>query len=84
MLETQTDGYFMKEKLITQVHKAVTLFERKYPAAQGLFVFFDHAHSHMKHPKDALDVDRMDVKNGGKQPFMRHSLEWLCTKNGDN
>ena len=33
MLETQTDGYFMNEKLVTQVHKAVTLFESKYPAA---------------------------------------------------
>ena len=27
MLETQTDGYFTNEKLVTQVHKAVTLFE---------------------------------------------------------
>ena len=33
MLETQTDGYFTNEKLVTQVHKAVTLFESKYPAA---------------------------------------------------
>ena len=36
MLETQTEGYFTNEMLITQLCKAVTLFEKKYPAAQGL------------------------------------------------
>ena len=45
----------------------------KYPAAQGLF-FFDHTPSHMKCPKDALDADRMNVKDGGKQPFMRDTV----------
>ena len=45
----------------------------KYPAAQGLF-FFDHTPSHMKCPKDALDADRMNVKDSGKQPFMRDTV----------
>ena len=59
--------------LIVQIHKAVTLFERKYPAAQGLFIF-DHAPSHMKCPDDALNTDKMNVKDGNKQPFMRDTV----------
>ncbi len=28
----------------------------------------------MKRPDDALNVDRMNVKDGGKQPFMRDTV----------
>ena len=35
-----------------QVHKAISLFEKKYPEAQGIFIF-DNAPSHMKKPEDA-------------------------------
>ena len=86
MLETQTEGYFTNEMLITRVRKAVTLFEKKYPAAQGLF-FFDHAPSHMKKPENALNADRMNVKDGGKQPYMKDtvwngSVQRMVTESG--
>ena len=73
LMEHQTDGYFNNDLLLTQVDKAISIFERKYPTAQGVFIF-DHAPSHMKKPEDALNVDRMNVKDGGKQPFMRDSV----------
>ena len=56
-----------------QVHKAISLFEKKYPEAQGIFIF-DNAPSHMKKPEDALNVERMNVRDGGKQPFMRDTV----------
>jgi hypothetical protein len=52
------------------VEKTITILERKYPTAQGIFIF-DHA---PKKPEDALNVERMNVKNGGKQPFMKDTL----------
>ena len=69
LLEHQTDGYFTNDMLIDQVRRAIPIFEKKYPVAQGLFIF-DHAPSHMKRPDDALNAERMNVKDGGKQPFM--------------
>ena len=56
-----------------QTHKAISLFEKKYAGCQGLFIF-DNAPSHMKRPVDALNVDRMNVRDGGKQPFMRDTV----------
>ena len=73
LLEHQVDGYFTNDMLLTQVRKSITIFERKYPAAQALFIF-DHAPSHMKRPEDALNADRMNVKDGGKQPFMKDTV----------
>ena len=35
---------------------------------------FDHAPSHMKRPDDALNADKMYVKEGGKQPFMKQTV----------
>lgn len=49
------------------------MFEGKYPHCQGLFIF-DNAPSHMKRPEDALNAERMNIKDGGKQPFMRDTM----------
>lgn len=73
LLEHQSEGYFDNNMLIRQVNKAVTIFERKYPAAQGMFIF-DHAPSHMKRPDDDLNAEKMNVRDGGKQPFMRETV----------
>lgn len=59
--------------LSIQVDNAISLFEKKYPQAQGVFIF-DNAPSHMKRPEDALNVERMNVRDGGKQPFMRDTV----------
>ena len=73
-LEHQTEGYFNNEKLVVQVNKAISIFERKYPGCLGLFIF-DNVPSHVKKPENALCVDKMNVSNGGKQPFMRDT-QW--------
>ena len=70
LLETQTNGYSDNEKFLLQVDKVIDIFEAKYPSYQGLFIF-DNAPSHKKCPDDALKVENMNVRPGGKQPIMR-------------
>ena len=72
-MEHQSEGYFTNDLLLEQVGKAISIFEVKYPEAQGLFIF-DNAPSHVKRPPDALNPDKMNVKDGGKQPFMKDTV----------
>ena len=72
-LETQSEGYFNNDMLLEQVERALTIFEAKYPQAQGMFIF-DNAPSHMKCSDDALNPEKMNVKDGGKQPRMRDTM----------
>ena len=67
-LETQSEGYFDNNKLLIQVDKAIDIFEAKYPATQGLFMF-DNAPSH-KCSDETLNAEKMNVRPGGKQPAM--------------
>ena len=59
LLERQSEGYFTNNMLVKQVDRAIDIF------------IFDHAPSHMKRPEDALNAERMNVRNGGKRPFMK-------------
>ena len=53
LLETQTEGYFDSPKFLKQVSKAIDIFERKYPHAQGvsLLIMFHATGNAMKIPK---------------------------------
>jgi hypothetical protein len=35
---------------------------------------FDNAPSHLKKPDDCLNPDKMNVSDGGKQPFLRNTV----------
>ena len=72
-LETQSEGYFDSPKFLTQVEKAINIFERKYPNHTALFLF-DNAPSHCKCSDDSLNAKKMNVNPGGKQPVMRDTL----------
>ena len=67
------DGYFNNEGLMKQVEKAVDIFELKYPHARGVFLF-DNAPSHRTIADNQLNVDKMNVSSGGKQPVMRDTV----------
>ena len=54
-VETQTEGYFDGPKFLKQVSKAIDIFERIYPHAQGVFIF-DNAPCHKKCSEDSLNV----------------------------
>ena len=70
LLETQNDGYFDSDEFLVQVDEAIDIFEASY---QGLFIF-DNAPLHKKCPEDALKVENMNVRPGGKQPIMRNTV----------
>ena len=74
MLEVQKDGYFNNDLLLPQVGKAIDIFERLHPDGKGIFLF-DNAPSHRKVADDALNVDKMNVRPGGKQPKL-HDTVW--------
>ena len=59
--------------LLPPVEKAVDIFEKIHPEAKGIFLF-DNAPSHRKVATDALNVDKMNVHPGGKQPVMRDTV----------
>ena len=69
-LEPQKDGYFTNDQFVNQVDKAMSIFEAKYPGAQGLFLF-NNAPSHRKFASDALNVHSLNVWPGGKQAKLR-------------
>ena len=72
-MEHQSEGYFTNELFVAQVDKAIKIFEQKYPGVVGLFIF-DNAPSHCKKADNALNPDKMNISNGGKQPHMRDTV----------
>ena len=74
LLETQREGYFKNDLLMTQVAYTVDIFERAHPEARAIFLF-DNAPSHHKFSNDTPNADRMNIGPGGKQPKMRDT-QW--------
>ena len=73
LLETQQDGYFDSDKFLSQVDTAIEIFEEKFPHAQALFLF-DNAPIHCKSSDNALSIQHMNVRPGGKQPIMKDTV----------
>lgn len=71
------EGYWTRDKFIAQMDRAIEIAEIKYPKGDGwrhVWVF-DHSSCHAAMADDALDVAKMNVKPGGKQPIM-HDTIW--------
>ena len=67
------EGYWTRDKFITQMEQAIQIAEIKYPKDEGwrhVWVF-DHSSCHAAMADDALDVSKINVKPGGKQRIMR-------------
>ena len=69
------EGYWTNEKFMKQMELAIKIPELRYPKSDGYrhFWVFDHSSCHAAKSEDSLDVSRMNVMPGGKQPKMR---EW--------
>ena len=68
--------YWTRDKFIAQVRRAIEIAEIKYPKEGGwrhVWVF-DHSSCHAAMADDALDVNAMNVKPGGKQRIMRNTI----------
>ena len=63
------EGYWTSDKFMKQMEMAVKIAEYKYPKAAGWkhVWIFDHSSCHGAMAEDALDVNSMNVKPGGKQ-----------------
>jgi len=72
---TQGDGYWNSEHFISQVDKAVKLGKFKYPLTDNTLVFlFDQSSGHCAYADNALIAHKMNVSDGGKQPFLRDTF----------
>ena len=67
------EGYWTRDRFIKQMERAIEMAEIKYPKEGGwrhVWVF-DHSSCHAAMADDALDVNKMNVRPGGKQRIMR-------------
>ena len=71
----QGDGYWNNEHFISQVITAIKIAEFKYPATNNTIVFlFDQSSGHCAFADDALIAHKMNVSDGGKQPYLRDTV----------
>ena len=58
------------------MRNAIKIAEFKYPSSDNDLVFlFDHSSGHCAYAEDALLAHKMNVSDGGKQPFL-HDTKW--------
>lgn len=67
------DKWWDMEQLKEQTMLALDIFEYLFPEAVGVFVF-DCSSSHEAFAKNALNVNNMNVKPGGKQVHMHNTV----------
>ena len=67
------EGYWTNEKFMKQMELAVKIAELRSDGYRHCWVF-DHSSCHAAKSEDSLDVSRMNVKPGGKQPKMRDTI----------
>ena len=66
------EGYWTRDKFIAQMKKAIAIVEFKYPKSSGWrhVCIFNHSSCHSAMADDAIDVNHMNIKPGGKQRIM--------------
>ena len=74
----QLEGYWDSNKFMAQVKQACTIAEYKYPRETHSIVWlFDQSCGHCAYAEDALNINRMNVKPGGKQAKLRDTINPL-------
>jgi len=57
------------------LRNGIKIAEFKYPSSDNDLVFlFDHSSGHCAYAEDALLAHKMNVNDGGKQPFLRDTM----------
>src|SRR5712691_1998365 len=67
------DAWWDHAQLLTQINKAIPIFEEAHPDCVALFVF-DHSSAHASLAPDALRAFDMNKSNGGKQRKQRDTI----------
>lgn len=80
----EKDGYWNSKRFLANVKDAMKIAEYKYPPQKNTLVFiFDQSSCHRAYAENALNVTRMNVRPGGKQPCMQNTVwAWTCSKDG--
>lgn len=68
-----SDGWWDMKQLLQQVESAIKIFEYLHPRAIGVFTF-DCSSAHEALSKDALNVNNMNIKSGGKQACLQDMI----------
>ena len=71
---TNSDGWWNSDQWWLQMRLAVEIFESVFPSKFKLCVVIDWSQNHAAAAADALLADRMNVKEGGKQPHLKHTF----------
>jgi hypothetical protein len=72
-LEYGKGNWWNSERMLAQLRKVVALRNRLFPWARCIWRF-DHSSNHKAKSEDALNVYRMSIGPGGKQPLLRSTL----------
>ena len=66
------DGYWTYEHMVLQLEDCIDVLSCLFPSFDFLFLL-DHSNGHDRMKPDGLNINRLNVRHGGKQPKMRNS-----------
>ena len=69
----QADGYCNNKKFLQQMKSAMDIVDMKYPKSDFIVWLFDQSSGHTSYSGDSLNVNWMNIKDGGKQPALRNT-----------
>ena len=73
----EKEGYWnsSSSRFMANIKDAVAIAKFKYPPEKNTLVFiFDQSSCHKADAENALNITRMNVRPGGKQPCMRDTV----------
>ena len=69
---SNNDGYWSYDQMVLQLEDCIDVLNFTHPEFEILFMF-DHSNGHDRLRPDGLNVNKINLKHGGRQPVMRNS-----------
>ena len=69
----QNEGYWTYECMVLQLEDIIDLLSFEFPSFDFVFLF-DHSNGHDRLRPNGLNLNKIGIRYGGKQPIMRNSL----------
>ena len=63
------EGYWSYEHMVLQVEDCVDILQHTYPQFELLFLL-DHSNGHDRMRPNGLNINKLNIRYGGKQPAM--------------
>ena len=71
VLNISTDGYYEQERFLADVNKAMDIIDANSGGEFKMALLLDHSPIHAAMAPDELNTNRMNVKPGGQQAYMK-------------